>query len=393
MLYRRTGLVVLNPLVLSMLMIIAFLVNFQISFNDYNKGGQFISFFLGPATVILAVPLYKKIHLLKANVLPILAGITIGSVTGIVSIIGMCRIFGLGELVSVSMIPKSITTPIGIELSNQLGGLPSITVAGIVFTGISGVLLGPMICRLFRIDDRIAVGIAIGTSSHALGTTKAVELGETEGAMSGLAIGITGQDGITHLERAVLHQQGGNDAFGFIERGFNDGTNGLAVGVGMNVHAVADEQNSFQQIIQTHFLFGRYRYHQCVAIPFIWHQTGFCQLMFGEIGVGIWAVDLVECNDDGNAGSLGMCNGFAGLRHDAVSGSHDQNYYISTLGTASAHCSKCCMAWSIQEGDQTVFLDHLVSTDVLGNTACFAARYIGVADGIQQGSLAMVNVA
>jgi predicted murein hydrolase (TIGR00659 family) len=192
MLYRRTGLVVLNPLVLSMLMIIAFLVNFQISFNDYNKGGQFISFFLGPATVILAVPLYKKIHLLKANVLPILAGITIGSVTGIVSIIGMCRIFGLGELVSLSMIPKSITTPIGIELSNQLGGLPSITVAGIVFTGISGVLLGPMICRLFRIDDRIAVGIAIGTSSHALGTTKAVELGETEGAMSGLAIGITG---------------------------------------------------------------------------------------------------------------------------------------------------------------------------------------------------------
>lgn len=192
MLYRRTGSVFLNPLVLSMLMIIAFLVNFHISFDDYNKGGRFISFFLGPATVILAVPLYKKIHLLKANILPILTGITIGSVTGIVSIIGMCRIFGLDELVSVSMIPKSITTPIGIELSNQLGGLPSITVAGIVFTGISGVLLGPMICRLFRIQDKVAVGIAIGTSSHALGTTKAVELGETEGAMSGLAIGIAG---------------------------------------------------------------------------------------------------------------------------------------------------------------------------------------------------------
>lgn len=192
MLYRRTGSVFLNPLVLSMLMIIAFLVNFHISFDDYNKGGQFISFFLGPATVILAVPLYKKINLLKANILPILAGITIGSVTGIVSIIAMCRIFGLDELVSVSMIPKSITTPIGIELSNQLGGLPSITVAGIVFTGISGVLLGPMICRLFRIQDKVAVGIAIGTSSHALGTTKAVELGETEGAMSGLAIGIAG---------------------------------------------------------------------------------------------------------------------------------------------------------------------------------------------------------
>jgi len=192
MLYRRTGSVFLNPLVLSMVMIISFLVNFHISFDDYNKGGQFISFFLGPATVILAVPLYKKINLLKANILPILAGITIGSVTGILSIIVMCRMFGLDELVSVSMIPKSITTPIGIELSNQLGGLPSITVAGIVFTGISGVLLGPMICRLFRIQDKVAVGIAIGTSSHALGTTKAVELGETEGAMSGLAIGIAG---------------------------------------------------------------------------------------------------------------------------------------------------------------------------------------------------------
>lgn len=192
MLYRRTGAVFLNPLVLSMLAIIAFLVSFHISFDDYNKGGQFISFFLGPATVILAVPLYKKINLLKANIFPILAGITIGSATGIVSIIAMCRMFGLDELVSISMIPKSITTPIGIELSNQLGGLPSITVAGIVFTGISGVLLGPMICKLFRIKDKVAVGIAIGTSSHALGTTKAVELGETEGAMSGLAIGIAG---------------------------------------------------------------------------------------------------------------------------------------------------------------------------------------------------------
>lgn len=191
-LYRRTGLVFLNPLVLSMLMIIVFLLSFNISFDDYNKGGQFISFFLGPATVILAVPLYKKINLLKENILPILAGITIGSATGIVSIIAMCRMFGLDKLVSISMIPKSITTPIGIELSNQLGGLPSITVAGIVFTGIAGVLMGPTICKLFRIDNKVAVGIAIGTSSHALGTTKAVELGETEGAMSGLAIGIAG---------------------------------------------------------------------------------------------------------------------------------------------------------------------------------------------------------
>lgn len=192
LLYKKTGSPLMNPLVISMVMIIILLLGFHISFEDYNRGGQFISFFLGPATVILAVPLYKKISLLKENVVPILAGISIGSAAGIVSIIVMCKMFGLDELVSISMIPKSVTTPIGIEISSQLGGLPSITVAAIVFTGIAGVLLGPIVCKLFRIDDKVAVGVAIGTSSHALGTTKAVELGETEGAMSGLAIGIAG---------------------------------------------------------------------------------------------------------------------------------------------------------------------------------------------------------
>lgn len=192
LLYKRVRSPILNPLVLSMLMIIALLVSLHISFEDYNRGGRFISFFLGPATVILAVPLYKKISLLKENALPILAGIITGSAAGIASIIVMCRMFGLDELVSVSMIPKSVTTPIGIEISGQLGGMPSITVAAIVFTGVTGVLLGPRICKLFRIDNKVAVGVAIGTSSHALGTTKAVELGETEGAMSGLAIGIAG---------------------------------------------------------------------------------------------------------------------------------------------------------------------------------------------------------
>ncbi|WMW25202.1 LrgB family protein [Methanolobus sediminis] len=190
--YKRTGSPLLNPLVLSMFMIIALLLSFHISFDDYNNGGQFISFFLGPATVILAVPLYRKISLLKENVIPIIAGISIGSAAGITSIIVMCKMFGLDEILSVSLIPKSVTTPIGIEISNQLGGLPSVTVAAIVFTGIAGVLLGPMVCKLFRIEDKVALGVAIGTSSHALGTTKAVELGETEGAMSGLAIGIAG---------------------------------------------------------------------------------------------------------------------------------------------------------------------------------------------------------
>lgn len=191
-LYKRTNIAFLNPLLISMLMIIGILLSFQISFDDYNKGGYFISLFLGPATVILAVPLYNKIELFKENLFPILIGISVGSVAGITSIILMCKMFGLNELLSISMIPKSVTTPIGIEISNQLGGLPSITIAGIVFTGIAGILIGPQVCKIFRIENNVAVGIAIGTSSHALGTTKAVEMGETEGAMSGLAIGIAG---------------------------------------------------------------------------------------------------------------------------------------------------------------------------------------------------------
>ncbi|NPE27298.1 LrgB family protein [Methanococcoides sp. SA1] len=192
LLYKRTGSPLLNPLMLSMLMIICLLLSLHITFDEYNRGGQYISFFLGPATVILAVPLYKKISLLKENIIPILAGISVGSAAGIVSIIVMCRMFELDELLSISMIPKSVTTPIGIEISTQLGGMPSVTVAAIIFTGIAGILLGPLVCKLFRINDKVAIGIAIGTSSHALGTTKAVEMGETEGAMSGMAIGIAG---------------------------------------------------------------------------------------------------------------------------------------------------------------------------------------------------------
>ncbi len=191
-LYKRLNYSFLNPLVVSTFLIIGFLLIFNISFEEYNSGGSFISFFLGPATVILAVPLYRKISLLHENAIAIITGITVGSATGIASIILMAKIFGLDELVSTSLVPKSVTTPIGIELSTQLGGLPAITIAGIVVTGIVGAVMGPNICKFFKIEDKVAVGIAIGTSSHALGTTKAVEIGETEGAMSSLAIGIAG---------------------------------------------------------------------------------------------------------------------------------------------------------------------------------------------------------
>lgn len=189
---RKTKLPIFNPLFISIILVIAFLTMFHINISDYDKGGQFISFFLSPATVILAVPLYKKIKLLKSYALPILAGITVGSITGIITIILLCRLFALPKPIDVSLIPKSITVPIGIEVSKQLGGIPSVTVAVIILTGIIGAIIGPHVCSLFRIKDKVAIGVAIGTASHAVGTTKAIEMGETEGAMSSLSIGIAG---------------------------------------------------------------------------------------------------------------------------------------------------------------------------------------------------------
>lgn len=192
LLYKKTRLSILNPLLVASVLVMVFLLYFGIDFETYNLGGDYISFFLGPATVVLAVPLYKKIRLLKSNALPILAGISAGCIAGISSILTFSSLIGLDGVISKSLAPKSVTTPIGIEISKQIGGLPAITVAAIVITGITGAVLGPFICRRFRIKDKVAVGVAIGTASHALGTTRAIELGETEGAMSGLAIGIAG---------------------------------------------------------------------------------------------------------------------------------------------------------------------------------------------------------
>jgi len=191
-LYNKTKIALFNPLFVSQILIIIFLLKFHISLEFYNKGGQLISFFLGPATVVLAVPLYRKLKLLKANAFAIFTGITVGSIFGMTSIILLGQAFGLNELLKLSMVPKSVTTPIGISISSQLGGIPAVTVAAIIITGILGAIIGPYICKIFRIKDSVAIGVAMGTASHALGTTKALELGETEGAMSSLSVGIAG---------------------------------------------------------------------------------------------------------------------------------------------------------------------------------------------------------
>lgn len=190
--YNKTKLPIFNPLFIAQALIIVFLLTFNISFDAYNNGGQIISFFLGPATVVLAVPLYKKLDLLKKNAVTIITAITLGSTFGITSVILLSKLFFLKPALMNSLVPKSVTVPIGVEISKQLNGIPSVTVVAIIVTGIIGAIFGPSLCKLFKIKNKVAIGIAIGTSSHALGTTKALELGETEGAMSSLSIGVAG---------------------------------------------------------------------------------------------------------------------------------------------------------------------------------------------------------
>lgn len=189
---RKTKNPLVNPLLVAIILVILFLMGFGIPKEQYDSGGSFILFFLGPATVVLAVPLYKQIELLKKDLVPILLGILVGSTTSIMSVILLSRLFNVDLSIAVSMLPKSVTTAIGMEISKEIGGIVSLSVAVIVLTGITGAVIGPGLLKLFRITDEVAQGIAIGTASHAVGTSKAMELGETQGAMSGLSIGIAG---------------------------------------------------------------------------------------------------------------------------------------------------------------------------------------------------------
>jgi predicted murein hydrolase (TIGR00659 family) len=189
---KKTKLALLNPLLVADILVIAALVLLKIPYEEYNAGGRLIDLFLMPATVSLAVSIYAKFDLLKKNLLPILVGCAAGSVTSLISVYALCRLFGLDEAVTFSMLPKSVTTPIALSISAAHSGIAPITVIAVLFTGIFGSVVSPYLIRLFRVRDPLAAGLAIGASCHAIGTSKALEIGETEGAMSGLAIGISG---------------------------------------------------------------------------------------------------------------------------------------------------------------------------------------------------------
>ena len=181
-----------NPLLISILAIIVFLSFTKIPYENYKIGGDFINYLLGPITIVLAVPLYKQIDLLKKYVVEIFIGIGCGVVTSFISIVIIGSIMNANIDIVNSLIPKSITSPMGISLAGTINGIEAVTVVAIILTGILGAIAAPTIFKVGKINNPIAKGIALGTSAHALGTSKAIELGEVEGAMSGLSIGISG---------------------------------------------------------------------------------------------------------------------------------------------------------------------------------------------------------
>lgn len=194
----------LNPLLLTTIFIITLLVVFKIPLDYYQKGGNYISFFLGPATIVLAVPLYKQLHLLKKHFVAILIGVFVGSLVSITSVYFLSKAFNLDLKILVSLLPKSITTPIGMSLSEMYGGIVALTITSIVLTGIVGSITAPTVVKLIGLKSDVAKGIAIGTASHAVGTSKAIEMGETIGAMSGLAIALAGT--ITALIMPIFYK-------------------------------------------------------------------------------------------------------------------------------------------------------------------------------------------
>lgn len=191
-LQRKTGRTICNYMFIAMAIIISVLVVLDIPFDTYYEGAGMITMMVGPATACMAVPIYRKAELLKKYWLPILAGCVAGAVTATFSILIMSRLFGLDRVMTVSMLPKSVTTPIATAISQGQGGVMSITSAAVVITGIGGNLMAPLLIKLFRINDPMAAGLGIGACSHAIGTAKAMDLGETQGAMSSLAIGLCG---------------------------------------------------------------------------------------------------------------------------------------------------------------------------------------------------------
>lgn len=189
---RKTKISILNPMLIATVLVILTLLVFDIPLQSYNNGGDIINMLLVPITALLALSIYRQRKKVIENFLPILIGTFIGSLTSVLMVILLCNLLGIETVVRVSLIPKSVTTPIAIAISSSLGGIQGITIFSLVMTGLFGNMMAPLFVRIFRIKDHTAQGVAIGTASHALGTVKALEMGEDIGAISGIALSFSG---------------------------------------------------------------------------------------------------------------------------------------------------------------------------------------------------------
>lgn len=183
---------IFNPLMISIVVSILVLAIGKVDYETYNEGAEYLSWLLTPATVCLAIPLYEQWSLLKKHYKAVMLGLAAGTVTSLSTVLGLSLLCGLSHKEYVTLLPKSITTAIGMGVSEELGGYVTITVAVIIITGVFGNMFGELICKIFRITEPVSKGLAFGASSHAIGTAKAIEIGEIEGAMSSLAIAVSG---------------------------------------------------------------------------------------------------------------------------------------------------------------------------------------------------------
>ena len=189
---KKFKLAVLNPLMISIIFVVGVVSLFKLDYPSYKKQAEILNYLLTPATIALAIPLYQQLSLLRKNLLAVICGIISGVFASMSSVLAMSVLFSLSHEDFVTLLPKSITTAIGMGVSEELGGIQTITVAVIIVTGVLGNVIGEGVCKLFRITEPISRGLALGTAAHAIGTAKALEMGEIEGAMSSLSIAVAG---------------------------------------------------------------------------------------------------------------------------------------------------------------------------------------------------------
>lgn len=191
-LYKKTRLRLLNPLLTSIPVIICILEIFHIPYETFKQGSHLIHFMLGPSVVALGYVLYEQLQYIKGNVVSILTAVFVGAIVGIVSVIVIGKMMGADTSLIATLQPKSVTTPIAMGISEKAGGNPSLTAVVVVVVGIFGSIVGPFVMKVLGIESRLAKGLALGASSHGVGTATALQLGAVEGALSGLAIGLMG---------------------------------------------------------------------------------------------------------------------------------------------------------------------------------------------------------